>query len=89
MDSTATYPTYTPLGVIPSTMLAPSPDSAEPSNATTKIVGLSLAIGSGFLIGASFVFKKRGLINCTKDGMLAGEGYAYLKSFMWWTGMLM
>ncbi|KAG0042768.1 hypothetical protein BGZ83_012205 [Gryganskiella cystojenkinii] len=54
-----------------------------------KIVGLSLAIGSGLLIGSSFVFKKKGLINCTKNGMLAGEGHAYLKSTMWWTGMLM
>ncbi|KAF9361918.1 hypothetical protein BGX34_006818 [Mortierella sp. NVP85] len=66
-----------------------SSGGADDSNATTKIVGLSLAIGSGFLIGASFVFKKKGLINCTKNGMLAGEGYDYLKSFMWWTGMLM
>ncbi|GJJ69430.1 magnesium transporter [Entomortierella parvispora] len=54
-----------------------------------KIVGLSLAIGSGLLIGSSFVFKKKGLINCTKNGMLAGEGHAYLKSTMWWSGMLM
>ncbi|KAG0338635.1 hypothetical protein BG004_007151 [Podila humilis] len=54
-----------------------------------KVVGLSLAIGSGLLIGASFVFKKKGLINCTKHGMLAGEGHAYLKSVMWWTGMIM
>ncbi|KAI7816199.1 magnesium transporter, partial [Gamsiella multidivaricata] len=43
----------------------------------------------GVLIGTSFVFKKKGLINCTKNGMLAGEGHAYLKSVMWWTGMLM
>lgn len=43
----------------------------------------------GLLIGSSFVFKKKGLINCTKHGMLAGEGHAYLKSVMWWTGMVM
>lgn len=43
----------------------------------------------GLLIGSSFVFKKKGLINCTKNGMLAGEGHAYLKSTMWWSGMLM
>ncbi|ORZ19974.1 magnesium transporter NIPA-domain-containing protein [Lobosporangium transversale] len=43
----------------------------------------------GVLIGSSFVFKKKGLINCTRNGMLAGEGYAYLKSMMWWTGMIM
>ncbi|KAF9138680.1 hypothetical protein BGX30_008887 [Mortierella sp. GBA39] len=62
---------------------------APPVSDSSKVIGLSLAIGSGLLIGSSFVFKKKGLINCTKDGMLAGEGHAYLKSVMWWTGMLM
>ncbi|KAF9968819.1 hypothetical protein BGZ70_005623 [Mortierella alpina] len=70
---------------------APNAHGAEGDSLkdSTKIVGLSLAIGSGLLIGASFVFKKKGLINCTKHGMLAGEGHDYLKSVMWWTGMLM
>ncbi|KAF9108835.1 hypothetical protein BGX29_005746 [Mortierella sp. GBA35] len=71
----------------PSPML--STGDAPPASDASKVIGLSLAIGSGLLIGASFVFKKKGLINCTKDGMLAGEGHAYLKSVMWWTGMLM
>ncbi|KAF9930393.1 hypothetical protein FBU30_000524 [Linnemannia zychae] len=62
---------------------------APPTSDSSKIIGLTLAIGSGVLIGSSFVFKKKGLINCTKEGMLAGEGHAYLKSVMWWTGMLM
>ncbi|KAK3848655.1 MAG: magnesium transporter NIPA-domain-containing protein [Linnemannia gamsii] len=66
-----------------------SSGDAPPASDSSKIIGLSLAIGSGLLIGSSFVFKKKGLINCTKDGMLAGEGHAYLKSVMWWTGMLM
>ncbi|KAF9209860.1 hypothetical protein BGZ49_000041 [Haplosporangium sp. Z 27] len=66
-----------------------SDTSTTGANDTSKIIGLSLAIGSGLLIGSSFVFKKKGLINCTKNGMLAGEGHAYLKSVMWWTGMLM
>ncbi|KAF9174039.1 hypothetical protein BGX21_000541 [Mortierella sp. AD011] len=70
------------------TSASTSDTTGEASN-TSKIIGLSLAIGSGLLIGSSFVFKKKGLINCTKNGMLAGEGHAYLKSFMWWTGMLM
>ncbi|KAF9936681.1 hypothetical protein BGZ67_002140 [Mortierella alpina] len=73
--------------------ISPTPNAhgaeGESLNDSTKIVGLSLAIGSGLLIGASFVFKKKGLINCTKHGMLAGEGHDYLKSVMWWTGMLM
>jgi hypothetical protein len=38
----------------------------------------------------SFVVKKKGLlISTTKSGNLAGEGHAYLKSWVWWTGMTM
>ena len=42
-------------------------------------VGVALAIGSGLLIGSSFVFKKKGLLSSQKD-QTAGEGVAYLKS---------
>ena len=42
-------------------------------------VGVALAIGSGLLIGSSFVFKKKGLLSSQK-GQVAGEGVAYLKS---------
>jgi hypothetical protein len=36
---------------------------------------------------ASFVVKKKGLIASTKKyGNAAGEGVAYLKSWLWWTG---
>ncbi|OBZ66028.1 putative magnesium transporter NIPA3 [Grifola frondosa] len=52
-----------------------------------RAVGVVLAIGSGVLIGSSFVFKKKGLLNSQK-GHAAGEGVAYLKSPMWWTGMI-
>ncbi|KZS98516.1 DUF803-domain-containing protein [Sistotremastrum niveocremeum HHB9708] len=51
-----------------------------------KIVGILLAVVSGLLIGSSFVFKKKGLQRSQQD---AGEGVAYLKSPMWWTGMTM
>lgn len=53
-----------------------------------KIVGILLAVMSGVLIGSSFVFKKKGLLASQGDGKL-GEGVAYLKSAMWWTGMIM
>ncbi|KZT50346.1 DUF803-domain-containing protein [Calocera cornea HHB12733] len=53
-----------------------------------KIVGVLLAVGSGLLIGSSFVFKKKGLL-AAQQGKAAGEGVAYLKSAMWWTGMTM
>ena len=40
-----------------------------------KVVGLTLAILSGFFIGISFVFKKKGLLQATaKSGAQAGEG---------------
>ncbi|KIP04337.1 hypothetical protein PHLGIDRAFT_76121, partial [Phlebiopsis gigantea 11061_1 CR5-6] len=50
-------------------------------------IGVCLAIGSGILIGSSFVFKKKGLLS-SQEGHAAGEGVAYLKSPMWWTGMI-
>lgn len=49
-------------------------------------IGIILAVGSGVLIGSSFVFKKKGLLSSQK-GKVAGEGLDYLKSVMWWTGM--
>lgn len=42
-------------------------------------VGIILAVGSGVLIGASFVFKKKGLLS-SQRGKVAGEGLHYLKS---------
>ncbi|EJF65229.1 hypothetical protein DICSQDRAFT_152481 [Dichomitus squalens LYAD-421 SS1] len=56
--------------------------------ANLKIVGIILAVTSGLLIGSSFVFKKKGLLRSQK-GLVAGEGVAYLKSPLWWTGMTM
>ncbi|KIJ68036.1 hypothetical protein HYDPIDRAFT_185961 [Hydnomerulius pinastri MD-312] len=53
-----------------------------------KVVGIILAITSGLLIGSSFVFKKKGLLR-SQAGHAAGEGVAYLKSPLWWTGMTM
>lgn len=36
------------------------------------------------------VVKKKGLIQATKkSGGLAGEGHAYLRNWIWWTGMIM
>ncbi|CAE6506369.1 unnamed protein product [Rhizoctonia solani] len=53
-----------------------------------RSVGIILAVSSGVLIGSSFVFKKKGLISSQKGGP-AGEGVGYLKSPLWWTGMIM
>ncbi|KAI0673791.1 DUF803-domain-containing protein [Trametes maxima] len=64
--------------------MASSSDSGQPSQ--YRAVGVVLAIGSGVLIGSSFAFKKKGLLSSQK-GHAAGEGVAYLRSPMWWTGM--
>ncbi|KAF9449647.1 DUF803-domain-containing protein, partial [Macrolepiota fuliginosa MF-IS2] len=53
-----------------------------------KVVGVILAVASGILIGSSFVFKKKGLLRSQAGGEL-GEGVAYLKSALWWSGMIM
>ncbi|KZT63689.1 DUF803-domain-containing protein [Daedalea quercina L-15889] len=72
-----------------STSAAASASSSAASGTFTvggnlKIVGIILAISSGVLIGSSFVFKKKGLLRSQGH---AGEGVAYLKSPLWWTGM--
>ncbi|KAI8975995.1 magnesium transporter NIPA-domain-containing protein [Pilobolus umbonatus] len=55
-----------------------------------KVIGVTLAIASGIFIGSSFVFKKKGLLDSNaKSGGVAGEGYSYLKSSMWWAGMIL
>ncbi|KAI7854769.1 magnesium transporter NIPA-domain-containing protein [Circinella umbellata] len=62
-------------------------DPSNPNASLYKAIGLSLAVGSSIFIGSSFVFKKKGLLESM--GQTAGEGYAYLKSCMWWTGMIL
>lgn len=53
-----------------------------------KIIGILLAVGSGFFIGSSFVVKKMGLLKANeKYNEAAGEGYGYLKNAWWWAGM--
>ncbi|KAG5518490.1 hypothetical protein PMAC_002886 [Pneumocystis sp. 'macacae'] len=48
------------------------------------------AMAIGCFIGASFVVKKKGLLDTTRNkGLVAGKGHAYLKNGIWWTGMLM
>ena len=62
-------------------------DDANPPG--FKYIGLGLAVGSGLFIGSSFVFKKKGLLAAQrKYNTTPGESHAYLKSAMWWTGMI-
>lgn len=69
-----------------STLLARADSSSRPSY--YKAIGISLAVASGVFIGISFVLKKIGLLRANvKYNEEAGEGYGYLKNFLWWTGM--
>ncbi|KAK0240817.1 magnesium transporter NIPA-domain-containing protein [Armillaria nabsnona] len=74
-----------------------SVSSTTSTNSNLKVVGIILAVVSGFLIGSSFVFKKKGLLR-SQAGGVAGQGVAYLKSAsiirsfptpLWWIGMTM
>ncbi|CAO3609564.1 unnamed protein product [Mucor hiemalis] len=70
-----------------------NPFAADTSGAQAglyKGIGVALAVASGVFIGSSFVFKKKGLLeSIEKSGGVAGEGYTYLKSIMWWSGMIL
>jgi len=60
-----------------------SSSSSDAQPASYKVIGILLAVGSGLLIGASFIFKKRGLLAAQKkSGGVAGEGHPYLKSWL-------
>ena len=66
-----------------------SPDAAT-RPPVFKVIGISLAVGSGVFIGISFVLKKFGLLKANeKYNEVAGEGYGYLKNWYWWGGMIL
>ncbi|KAJ3107845.1 hypothetical protein HDU97_003193 [Phlyctochytrium planicorne] len=62
-------------------------DGFEETPLWQKIVGVSLAVSSGFLIGSSVVFTKKGLIQSRSREV--GREHAYLKNFLWWIGMIL
>ncbi|XP_012542087.1 magnesium transporter NIPA2 [Monomorium pharaonis] len=57
---------------------------------TSFYVGLGLAISSSCFIGASFIIKKKALIQLQKCGGLRASsgGFGYLKEWTWWAGLL-
>ncbi|KAK3826635.1 MAG: magnesium transporter NIPA-domain-containing protein [Linnemannia elongata] len=65
---------------------APGGSEGNPPPTYYKFIGMGLAVSSGIFIGSSFVLKKKGLL---RSSAIAGEGHAYLKSKLWWTGMIM
>ena len=52
-----------------------------------KYIGLALAILSTLAIGTSFVVTKLGLQEASKRHGFEGDGFAYLKSPIWWGGI--
>ncbi|KAJ1552114.1 hypothetical protein HK405_012603, partial [Cladochytrium tenue] len=64
--------------------------ASDEAPAWHKIVGISLAAGSALFIGASYVLKKRGLLDSNvKANEKPGQGYGYLKNPLWWIGLSM
>lgn len=53
-----------------------------------KYIGLALAILSSLAIGTSFVITKKGLLSAKDRHGFEGDGFAYLKSPVWWGGMV-
>lgn len=52
-----------------------------------KYIGLVLAVTSTLGIGASFVFTKKGLNEAADKHGFEGDGFAYLKTPLWWAGI--
>lgn len=52
-----------------------------------KWIGLALAITSTLAIGTSFVITKKGLNDAADKHGFEGDGFAYLKTPLWWAGI--
>ncbi|KAJ3194158.1 hypothetical protein HK101_003362, partial [Irineochytrium annulatum] len=63
--------------------------SADSEPAAYRAAGVTMAICSGFFIGASFIFKKKGLIDTKAKHGDNGSAHNYLKSPFWWAGLLL
>ncbi|KIW04890.1 uncharacterized protein PV09_04065 [Verruconis gallopava] len=53
-----------------------------------KWIGLSLAVTSTLAIGSSFVITKKGLNEASDRHGFEGDGFSYLKSPLWWGGIV-
>ncbi|KFY10719.1 hypothetical protein V491_07505 [Pseudogymnoascus sp. VKM F-3775] len=53
-----------------------------------KYIGLALAVASTLMIGTSFVITKMGLMHAEEHLGFEGEGFTYLKSPIWWAGII-
>ncbi|KAB5558117.1 magnesium transporter NIPA-domain-containing protein [Coniochaeta sp. 2T2.1] len=53
-----------------------------------KYIGLALAISSSLAIGTSFAITKKGLMHAEERHGFEGEGFVYLRSPLWWAGII-
>ncbi|CAK4030100.1 magnesium transporter NIPA3 [Lecanosticta acicola] len=53
-----------------------------------KYIGLALAVTSTLGIGASFVITKKGLNAAAERHGFEGDGFAYLRNPIWWSGIV-
>ncbi|KAK4169415.1 hypothetical protein QBC43DRAFT_61901 [Cladorrhinum sp. PSN259] len=53
-----------------------------------KYIGLGLAMSSSVAIGISFVITKKGLQQAEERHGFEGDGFVYLKSPLWWAGII-
>ncbi|KAH6671541.1 ichthyin [Plectosphaerella plurivora] len=53
-----------------------------------KYIGLLLAMSSSAAIGVSFVITKKGLMHAEERHGFEGDGFVYLKSPIWWAGII-
>ncbi|XP_004925556.3 magnesium transporter NIPA2 [Bombyx mandarina] len=62
----------------------------EHYNDNSFYIGLGLAISSSIFIGSSFIIKKLALKKIIASGNVraAAGGFAYLKQWMWWLGLI-
>lgn len=67
-----------------------TPALQAPLSESEFLLGLGLAISSTIFIGASFILKKKALIQINRNGSLrAGAGgFGYLKEWLWWFGLI-
>lgn len=53
-----------------------------------QVTGITLAVMSGFFVGCSLVFQKKGILNTKQLALETGNEKAFLKSPTWWFGLL-
>jgi len=53
-----------------------------------KYIGLALAVTGTLAIGTSFVITKKGLMDAEERHGFEGEGFPYLKTPLWWAGII-